>query len=435
MQGLYTLLLRLATPFAIAFAWWHGVRSPELRTDIAQRLGRTPPVADAPVWIHAVSVGEVQAIAGVLAALRIAHPQIALLLTTATPTGMARAKALYSDDVQLRYAPFDLPGAARRFLERTRPCMALFVETELWPNLIAACAAREIPIALISARVSERSKQRYLRFVPQLMRVTVSRLALIAAQSRQDAVRFAALGARAGCVHITGNIKFDVRLPGNLRARATELSARYARGRPVWVAGSTHAVEEEQLLDAHRQLIATVPDALLVLVPRHPQRFDAVARLLESSGVSFVRRSTQEDPVPGTQVVLVDSLGELLVFYALADVAFVGGSLVPVGGHNLLEPAALGMATLSGPHVGNAPDIARVLTAAQALVLVEDAASLARQLARLLPDAAARQRLGAAARATVEANRGAVARTLALLEAPLRAMAVPGSAPEPPAAR
>lgn len=437
MRALYTLLLRCAAPLLILGAWLRGRRDPSLRIDIRQRLalGRSVPPAPAarPLWIHAVSVGEVQACAGLVAALRGRHPRLPLLMTTATATGMARAQRLYGRQLQLSYAPFDLPGAARRFLRGARPRAALFLETELWPNLIAACGAHEVPVALVSARVSQLSMQRYLRFAPWMMRAAVSALALVVAQSRADALRFARLGAGAGRVQVGGNLKFDVQPPDGLRTRATELSARYAAGRAVWVAGSTHAVEEEILLDAQQRLSASVPQALLVLAPRHPQRFDAVADLLEKRGVAFVRHSAGQGPQQAVSVVLVDCLGELLAFYAMADVAFVGGSLVPVGGHNLLEPAALGVATLSGPFTGNAPDVTRLLQDAGALGIVRDAASVAAELDRLLRDPAARQRMGAAGNAVLEANRGAVARTLTLVEPLLRAPAAPDSAQEPPA--
>jgi 3-deoxy-D-manno-octulosonic-acid transferase len=434
LRALYTLLLRAVAPVAIALAWWRGWRRPQLRIDIAQRLAIDAQgvTASAPLWIHAVSVGEVQASAGLVNALHVTQPDLPLLLTTATPTGMALARRLFASVAELRYAPFDLPGAARRFLQRTRPRAALFVETELWPNLIAACVARGVPVALVSARVSQRSLERYLRFAPGLMRSTVGSLATIAAQTQADAVRFAQLGAGAGRVQVTGNIKFDLRLPGDLRARAALLGARYA-GRRLWVAGSTHAGEEELLLDAQQALARTAPDTLLILVPRHPQRFDAVAQLLASRGVEYLRHSSGLPLQPQVRVVLVDSVGELLQFYALADVAFVGGTLVPVGGHNLLEPAALAVPVLCGPHTFNAPDVARLLFEAGAVQCVSDATTLEQQLARLLGDAPARQRMGAAGSAVVEANRGAVSRTLAATQSLLRATAVPDSAPAPPA--
>jgi 3-deoxy-D-manno-octulosonic-acid transferase len=438
VRTLYTTLLRCLAPFVLLVAWWRGWRDPQLRIDVAQRLAidaaRGAAPRTSPLWIHTVSVGEVQASAGLVAALRRTQPALPLLLTTATPTGMARARRLFAQHVELRYAPLDLPGAARRFLERTQPRAALFLETELWPNLIAACVARSIPVALVSARVSQRSLQRYLRFAPRLLRATVGNLALVAAQSREDAKRFTLLGARAKCVQVTGNIKFDLQLPGDLRARATTLSARHAVGRPVWVAGSTHAGEEEMLLDAHELLRVSIPDALLILVPRHPQRFEAVAKLLASRNVKFARDSAAQATAADVTVLLVDSVGELLAFYALADLAFVGGSLVPVGGHNLLEPAALSLATLAGPHLSNAPDVARLLVEAGAVALVEDARGLARQLRRLLGDLGERQRMGSAGLAVIDANRGAVARTLALVAPLFTAKAVPGSAAQPPAA-
>jgi 3-deoxy-D-manno-octulosonic-acid transferase len=299
-----------------------------------------------------------------------------------------------------------------------QPRLAVIFETELWPNLYRECGRRRIPLVLASARISARSVGRYQR-LGTLFRETLARTVLVAAQGAGDAERFRALGADPASTHVTGNIKFDFELPADIAARGARLRAQYADGRPLWVAGSTHGgIEELAVLEAQRRVRAQHPGALLVLAPRHPPRFDEVAQALHASGVSFVRRSTAAATVTNAdcEVLLLDSLGELLDFYAAADVAFVGGSLVAVGGHNLLEPAALGVPILTGPHYHNSEEIARLLIARGAAQVVHDGAELGGRVSALLADAAERERMGAAGRASVDSNRGALAKLLALIE-------------------
>src|SRR4030095_14579992 len=298
------------------------------------------------------------------------HP---LLLTTATPTGAQRVRALFGDSVLHAYLPYDLPGAVRRFLGSTTPALAIIMEREIWPNLFRACFARRIPILLASARISERSGQRHVRF-GGLFRDALACDVTIAAQTDADAERFRAIGIPPAAVHVTGNITLDLEIPEGAR-RAAHLRAELPH-RPVWIAGSTHEREEDIVLDAHERVRAARNDALLVLVPRHPNRFDAVKSWLRSRNVRFVSRSTHEAVTADTSVLLVDTLGELLCFYAAATVAFVGGSLVPVGGHNLLEPAALNRPIIVGPHTFNAADIAENFLASEAALQVESATPL-----------------------------------------------------------
>lgn len=447
---LYTLLLRMALPVVVLLFWWRGLRRPQYRVNLRERLAwfttprRAVPEPRRPVWVHGVSVGEVQAAVPLLRLLHAADPHRPLLLTTATATGHERAQRLLGDllclpggALRLAYAPFDLPGAARRFLAHHMPVAAIFLETEVWPNLIQALAAQQVPAAIVSARVSRRSTQRYLKYAPGLIASTLRHLGLVAAQSDADAQRFMELGATPVAVRTTGNLKFDLAPPEDIAHRGRELRQHYAPHRPMWVAGSTHPGEEEACLAAQRELAARAVAAqqpLLVLAPRHPERFQAVARMLEDQGVPFVRRSQPQQDAQGAQVLLVDGLGELMAFYAACDAAFVGGSLVPIGGHNLLEPAMLGKVVLTGPHSFNAPEAAALLTGASALVRVQDAASLADALAEALTQAdEARARSERAAQA-VAANRGAAERTLAAL-APLLPVRAPGSGPGfPPSA-
>jgi 3-deoxy-D-manno-octulosonic-acid transferase len=420
LRTLYICLGYCLAPFALGLALWRALRAGEDWRALSERLGfGTPPPAGA-IWVHAVSVGEVQLAGALVRELRRRHPQRALLVTTSTLTGRRRALESFGAAAAVRYLPYDLPGAVARFLGRAHPVLALILETELWPNLYRGCRQRGIPVLLANARLSPSSVRRY-RWLGSLIADTLAGVT-VAAQSAADAARFRELGARDDRVHEVGNLKFDVTLPPAVAVDGAALRTTLGATRPVWVAGSTHEGEEEQLLDAHRLLGERVAGALLVLVPRHPPRFEAVAALLGRRGVRYRRRTERLPPEPGTEVLLVDTLGELPAFYAAADVAFVGGSLVAVGGHNLLEPAALGRALLSGPATFNSPAVARLLSEAGALEIVADSTALAARLAFLLSDPAARTRAAERGLAVVAANQGALGKVLALA-APLLAAA------------
>lgn len=420
MRRLYSVLVYCAAPLAFALVLWRGLRDRGYRQALGERFGWGPFMNAAPrLWLHAVSLGEMTAAAPLVRALQSRYPQSPLLLTTATPTGRARARDLFGAAVEVRFLPYDTPGAVARFLDRTRPRLAILMETELWPNLFRECERRRVPLVLASARLSARSVARYLRF-GGLFRGIFSATALIAAQTREDAERFAKIGAPRERIHVVGNIKFDLQVSEESTAKAAELRASLGGARPVWIAGSTHAGEEQQVLAAHQRLRIDQPHALLLLVPRHPDRFEAVADSLGRAAVRFTRRSSGVEPGGATQVVLVDTVGELGTLYAAGDVAFVGGSLVPIGGHNLLEPAALGLPVLTGPSYFAGNDIARMLIAQGAAFEVADARELAAALTRLLGDPAERQRMGAIGRRIVESNRGSVARLLELIEPWLR---------------
>jgi 3-deoxy-D-manno-octulosonic-acid transferase len=416
LRFLYLLAVYLAAPLISVMLLWRGLFDRSYWRNFSERFGFVPARPAGGVWLHAVSVGEVQACAALVTALHRRHPQLPLTVSTFTPTGAARARALFGDVAQVCYVPYDLPGAVRRFLERVQPRLAVIFETELWPNLYRACGQRRIPLVIASARLSERSVRGYQR-LGGLFRSTLAQAAVVAAQAPADAERFRALGAAAASTHVTGNIKFDFELPADIAARGARLRAQYAAHRPLWVAGSTHGGAEEQaLIEAQRQVRTQLPDTLLVIAPRHPQRFAQAAQALTQAGVRFARSSEGAAVASECEVLLLDSLGELLDFYAAADVAFVGGSLVPVGGHNLLEPAALGVPILTGPHNFNSADVARLLLARGAVEVVQDATQLAARLTQLLRDADARARIGAAGRACIEGNRGALAKLLGLIE-------------------
>lgn len=413
-RTLYTALFYLALPLIALRLFLRGRKAPAYRQRIAERFAfKLPPLKPGGIWVHAVSVGESIAAAPLVRALRERHPELPITVTCMTPTGSERIRALFGDQVQHCYLPYDLPWAAARFLDLLQPRLAVIMETELWPNHIHQCAKRGIPTVLANARLSAKSARGYARFAG-LTRPMLAEMSWIAAQTEAEAERFRQLGARPACVSVTGSIKFDLTIDPELPVRAKALRASWgASGRPVWIAASTHAGEDEIVLAAHRRLLAEHPDALLILVPRHPERFDSVHLLCRCEGFATVRRSSGQPVAAEDQVLLGDTMGELLFLYALADVAFVGGSLVPNGGHNLLEPAALGLPVLSGPHLFNFLEIAARLREAGALLDVEDGESLAGALSHALADEDMRLRMGQAALAALKANQGALERLLA----------------------
>jgi 3-deoxy-D-manno-octulosonic-acid transferase len=427
MRFIYLLVVYLAAPIYCAAMLLRGLRDRSYRENFRERFGLGEvPFTGRSIWVHAVSVGEVQAAAALVKALHERYPGAPLVVTTVTPTGAQRARALFAGVAHVRYLPYDLPGSVRRFFNRVRPRVAIIIETELWPNLYHECGLHGVPLVLASARISPRSIGRYRRLAG-LFKEALAHGIVIAAQSAADAERFRFIGANPDRTHVTGNIKFDFALPADVVERGRALRTAHAPGRPVWVAGSTHAKEEDIVLAAHRAVRAALPNALLVLVPRHPNRFAEVAEALERRGIPFATRSRQEACTAATSVYLGDTLGELVLLYAMGDVAFVGGSLEPIGGHNLLEPAALGMPILTGPYTFNAEDIARLLIERGAANVIHDAASLTTAVSALLSDPAERARIGGIGRAAVEENRGALSRLLALLD-PVIASTTPLSA-------
>ncbi len=425
MRLVYGVLTRVAAPVVFAATLLRAAKDPSYRTHLGERFGLGRRMPTACIWLHAVSVGEVAAAATLVRALHARHPDLPIVLTTATPTGRAQAAALFGADVEVRFLPYDTAGAVRRFLARIRPRAAIIMETELWPNLLHECGRRGVPVLFASARLAARSVPRYRRF-GSLFSAGLRR-AWVAAQSSADAERFIALGSDPARTHVVGNLKFDMRLGEAVAENGRELRRRYLGVRPVWTAGSTHEGEEELVLDAHAGVERAVRGALLVLVPRHPQRFEGVATLLERRGLLFDRRGRSETVRPEAQVLLLDTMGELTSFYAASDTAFVGGSLVPVGGHNLLEPAALGVPVITGPYTQNGPEIARLLTEAGGALEVADAAGLAAAAGRLLADPALREHMGENARRFVEAHGGSLTRLLALIEPLLAAGAAPAA--------
>ena len=412
MRFVYTLLWYGALPFLPVRLWWRGRKEPAYRAHIGERFGRYAGAARGAgndvLWIHAVSLGETRAVAPLIERLQREAPRRTILLTHMTATGREAGRALFGNRVVQTWLPYDVPFAVARFLAHFRPRAGLLVETELWPNLTAAAARHGVPVMLINARLSERSAEGYRRIGP-LSRPLFAALSGIAAQTDDDAKRLADLGARD--VVVTGNLKFDVAISDLQREQGQLLRKMFGAQRPMLVLASTRDGEEALLLDALPRAEAMLPDrTLIVLVPRHPQRFDAVAELLDARQIPFARRS-DNGPVPAdVRVVLGDSLGEMFAYYAAADVAFVAGSLLALGGQNLLEPIAVGVPTLVGPHTFNFAQASDAAIAAGAALRVRDAEDVFAAAARLLADAPARERMRASAQTFMAAHRGAIDR-------------------------
>lgn len=406
---LYCLALYLGLPLVWLRLLWRSRRQPEYLRHLGERWGfyRQRPPAPC-IWVHAVSVGETRAAQPLVEALLARWPDHTLLLTGMTPTGREAGRQVYGERVVQAYLPYDYPGAVRRFFRHFRPRLGVLMETEIWPNLLAAADAAGVPVALANARLSARSARGYTR-LRALAEPAFARIAAVAAQTGADAERLRGLGAKS--VEVCGNLKFDV-APSADKITLGK-SWRTAIGtRPVWLAASTREGEEELILQAFSRI--AVANLLLVLVPRHPQRFDAVAALVERAGLALQRRSAGL-PSAGTRVWLGDSMGEMAAYYSLADLAFIGGSLLPLGGQNLIEAAACACPVLIGPHTFNFAQASADAIAAGAARRITDAEELEKAVTRLLADAAARQTMSAAAGAFAAAHRGATARTLALI--------------------
>lgn len=421
-RTLYTLLFHLGLPLLAVRLWLRARKAPAYGQRLGERFAyRLPPMQPGGIWVHAVSVGESIAAAPMIRQLLLRHPELPITVTCMTPTGSERIQALFAGEPRIQhcYLPYDLPWASGRFLDHVRPRLAVIIETELWPNHIHQCARRGIPVALANGRLSERSARGYARF-SRLTAPMLAEMSLLAVQTQVEAERFLALGARPECVQVTGSIKFDLNVDPTVPVRAARLREQWqASERPVWIAASTHEGEDEVILAAHRQLLASHADALLILVPRHQERFASMHALCRAQGFTTVQRSLDQPVTAATQVLLGDTMGELLFLYALADIAFVGGSLVANGGHNPLEPAALTKPVLSGPHMFNFLEIGAMLREAGALVEVDDAQGLAtavRQWIELPRDAV---RSGEAGLAVMRANQGALKRLLDALDAKL----------------
>ncbi|HEX7370244.1 MAG TPA: lipid IV(A) 3-deoxy-D-manno-octulosonic acid transferase [Rhodanobacteraceae bacterium] len=414
LRFFYTVTIYLATPIIIWRLAARGLRYRGYFRRWRERFGRFPdPGLHDCVWVHAVSVGEVNAALPLIEAMRRRYAPRTMVVTTVTPTGSERARKLFGDQVFHVYLPYDLPSAVGRFLDRIRPALAVVMETEIWPNLFHECGRRGIPLAVVNARLSERSLRGY-RPVHALVRQALSNVSLIAAQSHADARRYIALGADPDRVQVSGNLKYDMPLPKGARARGAELRAGWGEARPVWIAASTHEGEELAVFEAHLAVLRRVPDALLLIAPRHPERFRAVEHAARNLGFAVASHS-EADANADTQCLVIDAMGVMMRYFAAADLGFVGGSLVPIGGHNVLEPAALSRPVLVGPHTFNFSEITRTMIKAGGARRVDSARALGNAVQELLRDPDGLARMGAAAHAVCVRERGAVRRTMVML--------------------
>jgi 3-deoxy-D-manno-octulosonic-acid transferase len=403
-------------PFIIIRLLYKSRQSHGYRKRWRERFGWfDAPKQTGAIWVHAVSVGETIAAIPMIKALQKAYPDKPLIITSMTPTGSERVRALFHDSVFHVYVPYDFPGAVKRFLRKVQPSMLILMETELWPNCLHYCAKQHVPILLANARLSERSYVGYRR-IKNVAATMLSEITLIGAQAQPDAERFIQLGAASDKVIVTGSMKFDISIAPDIYEQAKALRQLLGADRSIWIAASTHENEEEQVLKAFQKIRQRVPDALLILVPRHPERFPKVAELCRKHGYQVVCRSQQQACSLSTDIYLGDTMGELLTLYGASDIAFVGGSLVPIGGHNMLEPAALAIPSITGPNYFNFTTIVQLLEKSGGLRKIQDADGLADVVIEWFKDPIARQQAGAQSKQVVESHRGAVAAHLRMID-------------------
>jgi 3-deoxy-D-manno-octulosonic-acid transferase len=409
---LYTAVLYLLRPYVICHLLWRARRQPEYLQHWGERFGRHATRSLRPViWLHTVSVGETRAAAPLIKALQANYPAHQILLTHMTPTGREAGEQLFGTDVLRCYLPYDYPFAVRNFLAHFRPQLGLLLETEIWPNLVQACHDAEVPLCLVNARLSQKSLRRYARF-GGLIQTCLRQFAAVAAQTGEDARRLTSLGARD--VAVMGNLKYDITPPGAALALGRSLRQGFGPARKVFLAASTRDGEEERILDALHDI--AIPGLLTVIVPRHPQRFDEVAQLLEQRGLCYQRRSAEQPVGAETRVLLGDSMGEMFAYYAACDVAFIGGSLLPHGGQNLIEASSVGKPVILGLHTFNFAEAAERAVEGGAALRVADEFELARELQKLLLEPELCQRMGQAGLEFTRRHQGATGRVMALLQ-------------------
>lgn len=417
LRLLYTLVFLLALPFIFTRLWWKEKQVPGYRIRWLQRLGIFKSIKSAKplIWVHAVSVGEVIAATPLIQRL-LDEGACTLMVTTMTPTGSDRVVAAFGAAVEHVYAPYDLPWTVAAFIRRTRPALIVIIETEIWPNMLNVCAKKQVPMILANARLSARSARRYGYFKKTTQHF-FNLFSNVAVQNIADGERFLNLGLNPSKLVVIGNVKFDIQIAQSLESRAAQLRKQYSSdgARPIVIAASTHQGEECAILDAWPKVLATNPTALLVLVPRHPERFDDVHRLC-AGRFNTIKRSELVAPKAQTQVVLGDSMGELMLFYGAADIAFVGGSLIERGGHNMIEPATWGLPIVCGPHTFNFADVSLRLSEAGGMATINNGLEFAAVINQWLRQPQQCAEVGQQALSFTQKNRGAIARLLSLIE-------------------
>ncbi len=415
MICLYNIVFYLALPFILCRLLWKSRKNAAYKQRWLERLARfTSPAIDKSIWVHAVSLGEAIAATPLIKALKSKYPNIRIVVTTMTPTGSAHITKAFGDEVTHIYAPYDYSGAVKRFLRHYNPQLLLIMETELWPNMLHHCAKQNIPIIIANARISANSEKGYSK-IRCFMRRLFNNVSVIATQSQLDADRFINIGAKPQQVQVIGNIKFDINIPEHIFADAKELRQKWGNNRPVWIAASTHDNEEEQILTAFKQVKQTLPNALLILVPRHPERFSYATKLCKDQGFKTISHKNGDTCTPNTDIIIGDTIGELVKLYAASDVAFVGGSLVPKGGHNLLEPAAVNVPIITGPYLDNFLEISTLLADADAIIKINNAADLAKHVIELLQNKSLRLTLALGGAKVIKQNQGAMQKILQLV--------------------
>ncbi|MCO7227404.1 lipid IV(A) 3-deoxy-D-manno-octulosonic acid transferase [Pleionea sp. CnH1-48] len=415
-RWIYSIIFFLAVPFVLLNLYFKGRDIPAYRKRWREHFAIfNNPKLKGSIWVHAVSVGEVFAAVPIIRRLQQLYPDCPITVTTTTPTGSERVQASFGESVFHVYSPYDLPRVVKRFLNKIQPRMVIIMETELWPNLIHYSRKYKVPVCVVNARLSSRSAHGYARLPIPTKKMILDPVSHFACQHESDASRFIELGAEAERVSVTGSVKFDLPIPDNLESLAREMFGGWSEQDFVWVAGSTHAGEDELILKAHKELVSAGICARLILVPRHPERFESVSELIEQRGFRLARRSRGESANSEVEVFLCDSMGELLYCYQAADVAFVGGSLIERGGHNPLEPAALSKPVLTGKHVFNFADVYKNMLSANAALEVSES-NLAEVLRDLYENKTKLKQMGKAGLGVVASNRGAINRTLKILE-------------------
>ncbi len=416
MRVFYSCLFYLLIPFILLRLLWRGIKAPAYRCRWRERFALyNIKFPQGVIWFHAVSVGEAEALFPLIRKIQKQHPDAKLLITTTTPTGSARVKTVMQETVAHVYLPYDIPDAVNRFMRCFKPKLAVIMETEIWPNLFVYCGKNDIPLYIINARLSEKSSRGYQK-IPSLVHPALAAINLIATQTQDDAERFIAIGADSEKVLTLGNIKFDVAIPQTTIAQGLQIKADLFRGRFVWIIASTHKDEEAIFLEIYKEIKQKIPELLLVIVPRHPERFADVKKQCEQLMLAVVMRTAGDRVFTETDVYLADTMGELKMLYAASDVAFVGGSMVPRGGHNILEAAAVGVPVMFGPYMVNFKGIARGVLSHKAAIQCQNKDELINSIVALYEQPVYRNALAEKGMEFVRQNQGAIARICEVLD-------------------
>ncbi|QOI10864.1 lipid IV(A) 3-deoxy-D-manno-octulosonic acid transferase [Blochmannia endosymbiont of Colobopsis nipponica] len=413
---IYNILIYLIQPFIWIKLLWNSIRIPAYRYNLTERYGfYKQNFRNRGIILHSVSIGEIFAAAPLVHSLQKLYPDIPITITTMTPTGIRQAKLIFGNKVSYSYLPYDLPGATNRFIKHTNPMLVIIMETEIWPNLINSLYYKNIPCIIANARLSIKSFIGYKK-IRKFFKSVILNITLVAAQNQKDGLRFMELGLKKNKLAITGNLKFEIHLNKNLIQQSQKLREQWNNKRPIWIAASTHYGEEKILLNAHKMLLKIFPNLLMILTPRHPERFTEVKKITAKAKFKFLSRSSGKNPSNTTQVIINDTMGELMLLYGIADLAFIGGSLVKHGGHNPLEAAAHSIPIIMGPHILNFQDICIKLTKKHGLITINNVTTLTTEIHKILKNKKHRLKLGFNANKFLNKNKGSLKKLLHLLK-------------------